>query len=411
MSGKFIDLEGKAVPIRFWNRIRNSGDAITSFIVSRLFNGIPFYEQQSSPHVLASGSVLFMANSSSAIWGSGVLSPDMHLPNLAPAQIRAIRGRLSADFLVQKGVHIKDVPFGDPGIFAADLVRDRKHHIKYRIAVVPHHGSVEHPLFQQAARRDDVCVVNIFDNSLQPIIDIAQSEIVVSQSLHGLIYAESLNKPSIWISSRSDEIWNFKFADWFSTAHNPQTAPVPMDGDLDAIAARAEFRFSSIDKAELVSSFPKEYVLSASERPVGFDACRSLCPVTFFFDDGLDASSHDGAELNENQVQQLSSRLNAALSSMFARWAERTYCVAVGMGARVVPTPMQSQAIMRAMEMYSHCDCAFIVRKLNALPPGVTQVALASDVVLYHKLRRMSGVIFARPSHEKLTENYLVFGI
>ena len=100
-----------------------------------------------------------MANRHSTIWGSGVLNRSAHLPEIKATQIRALRGKLSADFLVEKGNAVPDIAFGDPGILVDHLVQ---HSVKvappkYRIAVIPHHDSAQHPFFAALAGRDDIC--------------------------------------------------------------------------------------------------------------------------------------------------------------------------------------------------------------------------------------------------------------
>lgn len=321
------EMNGKIVPIRNWSRIRNNGDALTSFIVSRLLKGIPIYAPANCPHLLATGSILFMANSHSTIWGSGVLNKQAHLPQVTPTQVRALRGRDSADFLTHRGVRLGHLPFGDPGIFAADLINPRGEPLatRYKIAVVPHHDSVRHPLFAEAANRDDVCVVNILDDSLKPLEQIARSEVVISQSLHGLVYAESFAKPSLWISTRSDEIWNFKFHDWFTTVGNPQRTPVFMQTSLDSMVEEAERRYCTIDKSALLSAFPTDSVTNVDGAILDFETCRHCAPVRFFFADD-DVASMGGSQ--EQNLERLSGLLTAALSEVFSGWAERTYSVA-----------------------------------------------------------------------------------
>ncbi|WP_424606614.1 polysaccharide pyruvyl transferase family protein, partial [Acinetobacter baumannii] len=73
-----------------------------------------------------------------------------------------------------------------------------------------------------ARNSDEFCVIDMMDDSLAPLQRISEAEVVLSQSLHGLIFAAALGKPYLWISGHSSEVWNWKFLDWFSTCENGQ---------------------------------------------------------------------------------------------------------------------------------------------------------------------------------------------
>ena len=207
---------------RHWNRIRNSGDAITPHILEH-FTGLPARSvNPGAPHILGVGSILFLANKQSLVWGSGILNPTMPMPGVQESAFYAIRGKKTEGLLRELKVPLPDVPLGDPGIFAheiCNLIPAANRQVKYRAAFVPHHSSTNHPLYRAVRASSEFVVVDILSDTLLPLEQILQSEVVVSQSLHGLIYAESLGKPSLWISERHDEIWRFKFDDWLLHDH------------------------------------------------------------------------------------------------------------------------------------------------------------------------------------------------
>ncbi len=397
-------IKKKTIPLRSWAKIRNNGDAISSFIISKLLNGIPYNAKENEPHLLAVGSTFFMANSMSTIWGTGILNRDSHLPKISASQIKALRGFRTADILVQNGVHVGDVPFGDPGIFAIDLLKANKKLplIRYRIGLVPHHNSVNHPFYVEAAKREDVCLINILDNTLKPLEEIAQCEIVLSQSLHGLIYAESLGIPSLWIGDRADDTWNFKFEDWFSTVYNPQKEIVIFNNNVEELVRHAELHFSKIDKNSLLDSFPFAVCAEEKSIKVEFEVCRAQSPICFFFQHGE----------NVVDLEIISSIISEVLSVIFTGWAERTYCIAAKVSAGVqFPTSAQSQIIISEMDKRSYMDYGIIIDKLFTLPEGVLQIALDNGVVIYKNLKVTSNIFVLRPSHDRLTDNFLVFGI
>jgi hypothetical protein len=364
------------------------------------------------PHLLGVGSILFMANRHSLVWGSGVLNKGAYLPPIAGHQVRAVRGQHSADHLTAHGIRLGEVAFGDPGILADRLLPDavRAAPAKYRYAVVPHHDSALHPFFAGLRGRDDVCIVDNLDDTLLPIEQIAQSEIVLAQSLHGLIYAESLGKPSLWISTRSDDVWTYKFNDWFSTTANPQLQPVPLDAELERLAGAAELRHCTIDRAALIDSFPRELFLDEPGGRLDFASCRALAPAMVFIQKAYEAKPDFVPERDGALMSALSATLVSVMSALFAAWAERTYCIAAMVGC-AVPTPDQSRVILAAMDARNSIEFAFIVSRPTTVPNNAVTLELGAGVALYRNYQALGGVVCLRPSFEGLNGNFAVFGI
>ena len=269
----------KVIPYRYWNTIRNCGDAITAHILRRVFDLEPMVVPPGQPHLLATGSIFFMAQPTSCLWGSGVLNLATAGAGLAATQIRAVRGHDTVALLRHAGVALGEVPLGDPGMLIGRFVDPAAQPPRWRVAVVPHHSALRDPRFRAMAARDDVCLVDMLDDSLLPVEQIARSEVVVSQSLHGLVFAEALGKPNVWISVDDGPNWKFKFLDWGTTLDNPQRQPLHVSTPLEAMVAAAERRHFTPDLAALVAAFPREL---AQDPPPGgllpFEACRRRAP-------------------------------------------------------------------------------------------------------------------------------------
>ena len=403
---------GSCIPLRSWSRIRNHGDRISADIIRLLFGAEPVEVAPDQPHLLAVGSITFMANRFSTLWGSGVLNRQVGLQELGPGQIRALRGRHSAEMMGARGIRVPDVPLGDPGIFAADLLRleglaPRR---RSRIVVVPHHGSLRHPAFAAMAEREDVTVVDTLDNDWGLLQDIAGADIVVSESLRGLIYAESFAKPSVWISNTEDPNWTFKFNDWFSTTFNPQHRPAPLATNIDELARQAEWRFSRIDKAELLQAFPHERAAAVPPLFVPYRQCRAMSPMTVYGDDTLTAA-----------LQVLSSRgagapaawerIRARLAQIFGVWAERPYVCVVDRGHAAIPTEQQARIIAAELDRSVAVDFAVIADRRHLAQAGGEGVVLGERVTLHPDARPSGGAMVLRPSLDAYGDNYAVFGI
>jgi len=273
-----------SLPIRYWNVVNNAGDQINPYIFERVAGVRPFFSpRRNEAHVLGVGSIMFMATPASHIWGSGILDPGGDLSQVSAANVHAVRGKLTRDLLRSK-VHLTtDVPLGDPGIFAdeiAEIVAYRKHApIKRRIAVIPHHRMIGHPYIRDITRHPDADVINPQLDCIDFIKEIISSEIVLSQSLHGLVFAQLFGKPSAWFSHTLEDAWLFKFRDWFSTTIDPPAAPAFFGTPLDALLRSARLPGLAVDREALRSALPK-VTTTERESGIGFRETRRLAPLS-----------------------------------------------------------------------------------------------------------------------------------
>src|SRR5271157_2794543 len=104
MDEQRMEAQTEYVGYRHWNRIRNSGDAITPLILERI-SGLPARSAPPDrPHILGVGSIMFLANKNSHIWGSGILNPSMPAPDVLESSFHAVRGKKTRDKLLDLGV-------------------------------------------------------------------------------------------------------------------------------------------------------------------------------------------------------------------------------------------------------------------------------------------------------------------
>ena len=403
------DLSGRCVPLRSWSRIRNHGDQLSANIVRHLLGAEPLQVGAGEPHVLAVGSITFMANGRSALWGCGILNHQVGVPDLAPHQLRALRGRHSADRFVRHGIRVPDIPLGDPGMFAADLLRSKGLAPRRTapVVVVPHHGSLRHPALHALARADGVAVADTLNNDWELLQDIAGCDVVISESLRGLIYAESFAKPSVWVSNTEDPNWTFKFHDWFSTTRNPQARPAPMASDLEELRRQAEFRFSMIDKAELLAAFPREEAIDRPARLLAFERCRAMSPMTVFGDDQLAGAFDELARAAPAAFD----RIRERVAQLFENWAERPYALVADRRHTAFPTDRQKQVIARELDRRVEIDFAVILDKERADAAGGEKVELDASVSLHPGDRSLDGCLMLRPSLDAFGANHAVFGV
>src|SRR5690606_13580125 len=110
-----------------------------------------------------------------------------------------------------------DIPTGDGGIITPYLF-DKPFEKRYQVGVVAHMDEQNHPTFKRVMEYHKGSVfINLRHDPIEVIKQIAECEIIISSSLHGLIVADSFNIPSQWIivtdALKGD---GFKFADYYS---------------------------------------------------------------------------------------------------------------------------------------------------------------------------------------------------
>jgi GR25 family glycosyltransferase involved in LPS biosynthesis len=281
------DEEANFVPIRYWDRVANIGDLINPFIIESVSGRQTYFSsEEKREHVLGIGSIFFMANRSSHIWGSGIMDPTRDYSNVDPSKVHAVRGRKTRDILFRDYGLKQDVPLGDPGILAPDLpelataLRDVKN--KRRVGIIPHYTMVGNSVFADLAKLLDGEILSTRSFDLDLIAEIAASEIIISQSLHGLIFAEALGIPSAWVTHTPDDIWSFKFWDWYTNTLEPPKAPMLL-GNSSPQEMRQAARLSglNIDKKSICSAFPQIKAPLEARPDIGFRQTRGRPPYVY----------------------------------------------------------------------------------------------------------------------------------
>jgi hypothetical protein len=230
-------------PIKlYWSRALkqgrpNFGDALSPLICATVSNRAIVHASPEQCDLMAIGSILqkaprfFFWKRRIHVWGSGLIEGGRSL--LASHRYHAVRGVRTASTIRSDKV---SPALGDPGLLAdliAPALPKQKH---YRIGVIPHYRDQSDPIVNDFVKRTDCStVIDILSEPIPFLRRLAECEVVLSSSLHGLVAADSLGIPNAWIVL-SDKVRgkNFKFHDYYSAFGLDDVSPFPFAADTDA---------------------------------------------------------------------------------------------------------------------------------------------------------------------------------
>lgn len=212
----------------FWHiGTPNFGDDLNPALFS-LLAGRPvrLRTDRARPHFLGMGSILEKATAESVVLGSGFLRQPAGAVE-TKARLVAVRGRLSREHLGAGD----EVLLGDPMVLL-DLVYRPPAGKRHALGLVPHVSQVGY--FRKLAL-PGVVVIDPAGPPWKVVEAVAACERVMSQSLHGLIVADALGVPNLWLAPSAGMVGGeFKFHDYYSTLDRPKPPHAPTRAFLTA---------------------------------------------------------------------------------------------------------------------------------------------------------------------------------
>ncbi|MEY4695920.1 MAG: hypothetical protein RIT14_348 [Pseudomonadota bacterium] len=234
-------LRPASLPPLFWHiGAPNFGDDINpAFFHALSGQRLRLATRRDTPHFLGMGSILDRATAQSVVLGAGLISPDALPP--PPGRIIALRGHLTRQAL---GL-ADDLPLGDPMVLVDRLLRADP---DGSTGFIPH---VTQLAQAQSLLPAGMRLIDVTVDPWQVVRQIAACRRILSQSLHGVIVADALGIPNLWIApDPAMKGGRFKFDDYFSTMDAPKIAH-PLTRDLLQSPPAAEFAVATYrgDKA------------------------------------------------------------------------------------------------------------------------------------------------------------------
>lgn len=280
------------IRLKYFLRIKNVGDRITPDLITRVFGlRTIYYGADAEPHLVGTGSIISATNNQSRVWGTGLMYPPHGLGNAAPEHIYALRGKLTFAEFRKAGLTLADIPLGDPAYLIRDTHFDSPQTKKYRLGLVAHYVDRRDHRVARLLAKDGVTDLNVHADPDDFLQSMSECEAIASSSLHGLIFAEALSIPNVWLHLSDRVVGDgFKFHDWFSMNAKPQQLPFFPNGNepVSEFVARAELHDCQIDRSALVAAFPRDQLSqltfeSRRDRPfVSLNQCRKANRIPIF---------------------------------------------------------------------------------------------------------------------------------
>jgi pyruvyltransferase len=168
--------------------------------------------------LLAVGSVLHFASDGAVVWGSGVngkIAVEKH--RFKRLDVRAVRGPLTREFLVNRGIPAPDV-YGDPGLLLPWLAPKRFKRVQGKgPGFVPNLNDLA---YLDRSDANGVPAISPLDSWNRCVAAILQHDLILASSLHGLIIAEAYGIPARYVRLSEEENL-FKYRDYYAGTGRP----------------------------------------------------------------------------------------------------------------------------------------------------------------------------------------------
>ena len=234
-----------AVKLKYYQGHTNAGDIFSRSIAEHYFSPdvtpIPCDSRVSmGPNLVLVGSILGCADPASYVCGAGFIGARDGLRNV-PKYVRAVRGPLTASILEKQGLRGK-YNYGDPGLLASRLF-PRSEKASAEIGILPHYIDMNSEWIQSCRDRG-LPVIDVLAPLDEFFKSVQRCSIILSSSLHGVIFAHSYGIPAVWVELSDQVIGSgFKFFDYYlSVGIAPEDVarfPIFDNPDPKEIAKRA----------------------------------------------------------------------------------------------------------------------------------------------------------------------------
>lgn len=224
----------------------NYGDMLSPYIVERMSDRrCEHYDLKVKrkwwarrKHLTAIGSIMRHCESTSVVWGTGIITREDQFPK---AKFHAVRGPETLKRIRALGYPCPEV-FGDPALLLPSFYNptvERTH----ALGIIPHIVDYDAVCELHVATDGVRTIQFLTDNLERTTREILSCERIISSSLHGIIVAHAYGIPATWVrfseSLAGDDV---KFADYLGAVEIPAYSgpSLPLTCTLNEIASVTE---------------------------------------------------------------------------------------------------------------------------------------------------------------------------
>jgi hypothetical protein len=248
----------------------NFGDEITKEIIEKVFKRRVEWAQFEHCQLVGTGSIIEevaenKGDNKPYLWGSGFIQPGSLTISSDDFKILGVRGKES----LKRVQSPRSTTFiGDPGLLASRLL-SKKPKKQYRVGIVPHYVDYDSVTGSQLAVKAGIHILNPLWPCTKMAEEMAKCDTLLSSSLHGLIFADSLSIPNLHVKFSDGKIKGglYKFNDYYSVYSLPRYQQIEVadleDQTAEEIAQMISRKFTPIPTDEfeqitsrIVAAFP-----------------------------------------------------------------------------------------------------------------------------------------------------------
>lgn len=268
-------LESNVLPVYHWvppTGERNFGDELAPLVVQRLLESkglghiTVVQADKGRTKLLAIGSIIHKAEDGDVIWGSGVngKSWPRNLERGIRLDVRLVRGPLTRQALMRAGYECPEI-YGDPGhLFPILFEKEIAEYVPSvesdaRIVYVPNLNDDRFMDQDNYKALKHVQYVSPLRPPWEVARLIADAELVISSSLHGLIFADHYRVPAVPLLSMFEPI--YKYIDYFEGTGR---SGIRMAHSLEDALDCPEVPPAKVDCEAMVEAFPFDVVTESA---------------------------------------------------------------------------------------------------------------------------------------------------
>lgn len=215
-------------------------------------------------YVLIGSIISFYNLRNSIIYGTGIMS-DKDTVKGKPRKIISVRGPLTRKALIKKGIDCPE-KYGDPALLLP-LFYSPKPERRSENLLIPNLTTADKTIIDRMTEEYHCSIISMtsYDKWTDIIDRIILSEFVISESLHGLIVAETYGIPSVWVEfaehKNCNNDWYFKYMDFYESIgkHDMRCLKLYERFSFEELMhEKDKWKPGKIDYAGLLSLFPFE---------------------------------------------------------------------------------------------------------------------------------------------------------